>query len=68
MDQGSPRYDNNFPDTDARETAAQKAAQCRRVPVPETDPIFGARGPLVEIWGQAMEEGAATDGDADMKD
>ncbi|PMD22437.1 hypothetical protein NA56DRAFT_570371 [Hyaloscypha hepaticicola] len=49
---GSPHYDNNFCKADEQETR-EKAANARSVPLPMTDPVFGAGGPLVEIWGKA---------------
>lgn len=50
---GSPRWDNNWGKAGAEETN-QKAANAKAVPVPELDPIFGADGPLVKIWKQAV--------------
>ncbi|KAI9824620.1 MAG: hypothetical protein M1832_001710 [Thelocarpon impressellum] len=46
---GSPHWDNNFCKAGSRETQ-EKAEACRRVPLPNHDPIFGAGGPLVDIW------------------
>jgi uncharacterized protein YjlB len=51
--QGSPRWDNNFCKANEVETA-QKAENARAVPIPDSDPIFGVGGPLVDIWEQAM--------------
>lgn len=53
--QGSPHWDNNFCKAEKEETR-QKAANAKAVPVPGSDPIFGAGGPLVEIWGKALLE------------
>ena len=50
--QGSPHWDNNFCKADEQETG-QKAANAKVVPVPELDPVFGAGGPLIEIWNAA---------------
>jgi len=52
---GSPHWDNNFCKAGEEETK-QKAANAQAVPVPESDPIFGNGGPLVEIWGKALVE------------
>jgi len=49
---GSPHWDNNFCKAGADETN-EKAANARAVLLPESDPIFGAGGPLVEIWRKA---------------
>ena len=50
--QGSPHWDNNFCKADEQETKL-KAANAKAVPVPDSDPVFGAGGPLVEIWTAA---------------
>ncbi|KAN0112323.1 hypothetical protein V8E51_005274 [Hyaloscypha variabilis] len=50
--EGSPHWDNNFCKADEQETKL-KAANARAVPVPDSDPVFGAGGPLVEIWTAA---------------
>jgi len=50
---GSPHWDNNFCKAGEDETA-QKAANARAVPIPDSDPVFGVGGPLVAIWSQAM--------------
>jgi len=46
---GSPHWDNNFCKAGEDETN-QKAANARAVPIPDSDPVFGAGGPLVQIW------------------
>jgi len=51
---GSPHWDNNFCKAGEDETK-EKARNARAVPVPDSDPIFGTDGPLVEIWRQAMK-------------
>lgn len=53
--QGSPHYDNNFCKAGEEETR-EKAANTRKVPVPEWDPFFGVGGPLVEIWRKASDK------------
>ncbi|KAF8856392.1 hypothetical protein BDZ45DRAFT_594300 [Acephala macrosclerotiorum] len=50
---GSPHWDNNFCKAGEEETK-EKAENSTDVPVPNSDPIFGAGGPLVEIWINAM--------------
>ena len=50
--QGSPHWDNNFYRATMGETA-QKAANARAVPLPDSDPMSGIGGPLVSIWEQA---------------
>ncbi|KAH7357216.1 hypothetical protein BKA65DRAFT_222908 [Rhexocercosporidium sp. MPI-PUGE-AT-0058] len=52
--EGSPHWDNNFCKADEKETQ-QKASNARAVPLPESDPIFGIGGPLVDIWRQASK-------------
>lgn len=51
--QGSPHWDNNFCKADEEETS-EKAQNARAVPIPEYDPIFGAGGPLVNLWKSAL--------------
>jgi len=50
--EGSPHWDNNFCKADEQETKL-KASNARAVPLPESDPIFGIGGPLVDIWRRA---------------
>ncbi len=50
---GSPHYDNNFCKGGEEETSL-KAANAKAVPIPESDPIFGVGGPLIEIWRKAL--------------
>ncbi|CZR52618.1 uncharacterized protein PAC_02495 [Phialocephala subalpina] len=50
---GSPPWDNNFCKAGEEETK-EKAENAMDVPVPDSDPIFGVGGPLVEIWIKAM--------------
>lgn len=52
--QGSPHWDNNFCKAGEDETA-QKAANAKAVPIPDSDPVFGLGGPLVELWSQAAQ-------------
>jgi uncharacterized protein YjlB len=33
------------------------AGRIRRVPLPGADPVFGAKGPLIELWSKAGGEG-----------
>ncbi|EPE30557.1 RmlC-like cupin [Glarea lozoyensis ATCC 20868] len=49
---GSPHWDNNFCKAGLEETI-EKEINARAVPIPPSDPVFGAGGPLVEIWKQA---------------
>ncbi|KAI9714588.1 MAG: hypothetical protein M1812_006393 [Candelaria pacifica] len=49
---GSPHWDNNFCKAGPGETE-EKARTCRKVPLPDCDPVFGSSGPLVNIWSQA---------------
>ncbi|CZT04318.1 uncharacterized protein RAG0_10818 [Rhynchosporium agropyri] len=51
--EGSPRWDNNFCKADEDETS-QKVANARAVPIPDSDPIFGIGGPLIDIWRKAL--------------
>ncbi|GAB7353935.1 hypothetical protein MBLNU459_g4541t1 [Dothideomycetes sp. NU459] len=46
---GSPHWDNNFCKADEQETV-EKASVARKVPIPDSDPIFGFGGPLVQLW------------------
>ncbi|WP_377889871.1 cupin domain-containing protein [Alkalihalobacillus sp. R86527] len=46
--------DHDMKTVDSNERDALKAIQ--RVPFPETDPIFGGDGPLVEIWSNVNQE------------
>jgi uncharacterized protein YjlB len=56
IEQGSPHWDNNFCKAGEEETN-QKAANARAVPIPDSDPVFGAGGPLVQIWrGVAQQD------------
>jgi len=50
---GSPHWDNNMCKADPEETA-EKATNARYVPIPDFDPVFGAEGPLVRIWENAI--------------
>ncbi|KAI9810616.1 MAG: hypothetical protein M1827_006178 [Pycnora praestabilis] len=50
---GSPHWDNNFCKAGGEETQ-EKASIARSVPIPEEDPVFGAGGPLVDIWRRAI--------------
>ncbi|KAG9234895.1 hypothetical protein BJ875DRAFT_289642 [Amylocarpus encephaloides] len=52
---GSPRWDNNFCKAGEEETRT-KEANARAVPIPDSDPIFGIGGPLVEIWTKAIHD------------
>ena len=38
------------------EEAPTAAGRIRRVPLPEADPVFGAKGPLIELWSRAASE------------
>ena len=49
---GAPHWDNNFCKAGMEETR-EKAEAARAVPLPDSDPVFGAGGPLVRIWGEA---------------
>ncbi|KAI9737209.1 MAG: hypothetical protein M1818_005741 [Claussenomyces sp. TS43310] len=52
---GSPHWDNNFCKTDEEETR-RKADNARAVPIPDCDPVFGPKGPLVNLWHEAIAE------------
>lgn len=52
---GAPRYDNNFCKASEEETK-EKARAAKGVPIPASDPIFGADGPLIKIWQNAANE------------
>lgn len=39
------------------EETNEKAANARKVPIPDYDPIFGLDGPLVSMWKKAMSMG-----------
>jgi hypothetical protein len=56
--QGSPHWDNNFCKVGEEETK-EKAENARAVPVSNWDPIFGADGPLVRIWRDAVAKSKA---------
>ncbi|KAJ9643128.1 hypothetical protein H2201_009002 [Coniosporium apollinis] len=50
--EGSPKWDMNY----CKETPEQtrrKAVDCYNVPIPDTDPVYGASGPLPIIWQDA---------------
>ncbi|CAG8959724.1 hypothetical protein HYFRA_00001630 [Hymenoscyphus fraxineus] len=49
---GSPHYDNNFCKADTDETL-EKTKNARAVPIPNSDPIYGLGGILVDIWKEA---------------
>ncbi|TVY84190.1 Uncharacterized protein LSUE1_G005262 [Lachnellula suecica] len=50
--EGSPHWDNNFCKAGVEETR-EKEGNARALPVPDSDPVFGAGGPLVGIWREA---------------
>ncbi|KAI9892701.1 MAG: hypothetical protein M1814_001121 [Vezdaea aestivalis] len=50
---GSPPYDTNWCEAGVQETL-QIGESARGVPVPISDPINGARGPLMSIWRAAL--------------
>lgn len=56
---GSPHWDNNFCKAESAETA-EKARNARNVPIPETDPVYGRGGPLVEMWTKAAAASAVS--------
>jgi hypothetical protein len=49
---GSPQWDNNTCEASEEDTA-KKADIARHVPIPNSDPLFGEKGPLVQIWEHA---------------
>ncbi|KAM3087419.1 hypothetical protein ACMFMG_001509 [Clarireedia jacksonii] len=58
---GSPQWDNNLGKA-SRDETAQKALNARRVPIPDSDPLFGKEGPLVQIWKHVEQAGVAYPG------
>ncbi|KAF1353734.1 hypothetical protein BDV97DRAFT_375643 [Delphinella strobiligena] len=48
----SPKWDNNFCNVSAEETN-QKAIVAHSIAIPDSDPIYGRHGPLVELWNKA---------------